>query len=258
MTILDQQNRILKACESASPSIGFGDESVYRETLVYAFAGLPRQSESAALAMLADVRKKFAIPETARLHCRTFFSGDSRKKLGLSFLSRQDIEQLYSTILDELKKLTCECRFSFTKRPDSKTITLMQPHFPALQNTDKGLLVILLNCCFSQPPKDSLRFKIFDAELWVDVDKTPVEWFDVKRQFVNLSKGFSQVNSSEGKIDYISPHVSTWKEQPLLQIADLLAYVWAHAIQEERDCKKGLFYRLSRKIPFSYAEYSIP
>ena len=59
-----------------APFCAFGDDSQYKNLLVYAYAIFRRSNVPKARKVLRKAKKKFRIPKTIPVHCRIMFSGD--------------------------------------------------------------------------------------------------------------------------------------------------------------------------------------
>ena len=255
MPVQNHENRIQVGQNPGSQYCGYGDDSVHRSSLVFAFTILSRETIVGAEAKLMDIKGKFRIPHEYWIHCRELFSGDQRKRGGLAHFSPGNVKDLISSIVYEMGKLGAVCHVGFAKRPEGELLIKESEHFPQLVNADKVILGILANTCFSRQPNAYIPIDMKDVEFWVDKDKTMVEWFGKHSRSDKLTAGLSVVNAPEGKSFYFLPHIVEHRQVPLLQVADVFAFIGSHAVEEDRAGTPGWFSKRLQEVKYSYSEF---
>ncbi|OYD77971.1 UNVERIFIED_ORG: hypothetical protein BDU10_3094 [Burkholderia sp. CF145] len=229
--------------ESATASrVAFGDDSPYRDCLCYAFVVLRRTRLTRLIRRLNILKKEFGFPLLTPIHCRVLFSGDQRRKAGLSHLSFHDARSLVARVITAVNDIEGHVRYAHTSlngfaNTMGEEISVWDPAIdtfrPQAVNADpKSIMAALMNMCIITPPKDP---SIPSPYLWQviasrDATKVPALFGDGFRQAHHAVDMFSDIGVSAAKSLKLRPVIADVKEEPLLQVADVISYVCAHAI----------------------------
>ncbi len=227
---------------------GYGDDSARGETLVFAMALMERSKVNMAKNILNEIKDKYKIPHTIPLHCRVLFSGDQRRKQGLAHLDVDDVYSCFHDVLNKMKLLRVLCRFSYATRPAIPTLTEKDEAFPlTILNRDKMIQGILAQACIHMGPGYPSPENL---ECWFSEDTTLTEVaLEVPRQQAQKGyQGFSEIGTPSGSHNRFEPHVVRWADEPMLQLADIYAYLAANAMEEKRANAPGYFYNSLHSI----------
>ena len=100
-----------------APFCAFGDDSQYKNVLVYAYAIFHRSNVSKAKKVLRKLKKKYQIPKSLPIHCRILFSGDQRRKNGLEHISIIGVKQLISHLIEKMNNVPSLSRYAYCIMP---------------------------------------------------------------------------------------------------------------------------------------------
>lgn len=233
----------------------YGDESRFQSSLVYAFAVFYREHLDSAYAVLADVRREFRIPSTTPIHCRVFYNSDARRKHGVGHLDQVAVDGLVTDLVERMLAVPAACRFAWTALPVRDPLVDSSDPTWVLPNEPKGVMGLLMQACFAVAPDGSEGPSASESEIFISADPTKIRFLgDRKYQAHRGYRGFSDVDSQSGQVFDIQPHVvpaDRWDEQPLLQVADVFAYICSHANPSHN--RGDFFTRLLRGMYWSRA-----
>ena len=211
----------------------YGDESRFRTVLVFAFAVFHRQNLEHAHSILTAIRREYRIPPTTPIHCRVLYNSDARKKHGVDHLDQPTVDALIAALVGQLKDVPVACRFAWTALPDRDPLVNSTDPSWILPSEPKGVIGLLMQACFAVAADGGEGPAASESEVFVSADPTKIRFLGDKRYQAHRGYGgFSDVDSPPGQVFDIRPHIVTanrWKEQPLLQVADVLAYICSHA-----------------------------
>lgn len=217
--------------------VAFGDESRFRDRLVYATIIVHRTDLDYFREVLSRVKVKYAIPNSEELHCRVLFNSNQRDKRGLSHLTDEIVRAMLLELVSDLVARPILCRFThaiFSQNPEFLEAGTWEdssgnpgPMMNAIPNEPKGILGLLMQATFCCPLDGSEGPPISEIEVFVSEDKTKVEFLQ-KKQAHNFCFGYSDVNAPPGMVWYLNPHVVKSNGMPLLQVADICAYAASH------------------------------
>jgi hypothetical protein len=212
----------------------FGDESAGPQYVSYGVVLVAADKQADANSILAQVKTRFGASADDQLHCRVLFSGQQRKKSPWAGLNITEVFTLYSELMRDLNPLMIRKIVSIGKKsefPNSISGAQWQhvdPNFigphPWSEGYDFGDKHIAnLGAHGTMVPLS--KWPGFDrVRFWPDPDTTPIETTAGRRQFSNMLSGF--VDNGDGKEPpRVSVMYSSGPKPPLLQIADLVAYV---------------------------------
>lgn len=228
------------ANENAS-YIAFGDDSQFKNTLAYAFVIVRRVRLRAIEGRIGVLKEKFKIPKEVPLHCRILFSGQQRQKVGLGHLTPQDAQSIVAhavTIMNQgpvlvrysigdLAEIGVALGSELEMQHDSDGSIVKVP----VKMDPKGLLGLLMQACFAVPPDGSQGPSASDCKIVVSEDSTMVEFIGAKRQRADgMYSGFSDIGAQSGQVYQLQPSSVPAASQPVLQLADIAAYICSHSM----------------------------
>jgi hypothetical protein len=204
----------------------YADESISSSIIVCAAAVFPVARAYVAETCLAVMKEALGLPATTSLHCRIIFNGNAR--LRDPEWKNVSPEAINSALIDLCRSLAV-----IGHRPIvvvSKPTSVVIPDAPGEEskgnNLDgKGQAAIGFQ---------TLGFHLTQlygygaTKLWIDPDNTKIPWLNGKTQanftrsiFMDLGPSFEPPQSE--------PIIETVSKPPLLEVADLYAYVTAKA-----------------------------
>jgi hypothetical protein len=239
-------NTITIGNNPSSPYIAYGDESSYKQNLVFAFAVISRKDVKRAEERIKIIKERYKIPQKEIIHCRVLFNEKAREKHQLNHLTRKQIFEIIEKIVRVVNKMPMILRYSYYQLPkeghgaEDTSITL------DLQNNDgepteteihlkrKGILGLLMQSCFLIPPDGTKGPPASECEIIISEEKSKTKFLgNQKRQAHGWASGFSAVGAPRDKVFKIEPTIAKSNEHDLLQVADVLAYICSHAISGE-------------------------
>lgn len=218
---------------AAAPFCAFGDDSQYDGVLSYGFVIVKRMDVPRLLRRLLLVKEKFKIPAGVPIHCKVLMHGSEREKAGLAHLNASAARAVIGHVVHEIERVGCMVRYAVSAMPQpaqpmpsqvAGALPLNLPHEP------KGILGVLAQACFAVAPDGSQGPLPADCEIVIAEDRTQVKFGSVKRSQAHyLASGFSDIAAAPGEVFRIEPRIATTTEEPLLQIADIVAYASSHS-----------------------------
>lgn len=223
--------------DPAARFYAFGDDSAYGEVLVYAFVIVPKRRARVLRRRLGDIKKKFGFPLGAKLHCRELLGEHARQKAGLGHLSHDDARAVLAHVVTELNDLVCQVRYGFFRVPADGRF---YPDFesdviqPPLKDDPKAIQASLASFCFLTAQDGSQGPHVSDCEVVAAEDSTLAHTFGGKRRRADsLVPSYLDFGMDPNQILYLNPHVLPQGAEPLLEVADVVAYICAHALSAE-------------------------
>lgn len=100
----------------------------------------------------------------------------------------------------------------------------------ALQPVPEGLFGLLAQACFGVTSDGSQGPLAPQCETIISEDRTKVQFMNQTRaQAHSFAAGWSDIGALPGELYRIEPRVATFEQEPLLQIADVMAYASSHS-----------------------------
>ena len=235
--------------------IAFGDDSQFKDTLAYAFAIVRRARLRAIEGRIGVLKERFKIPKDVSLHCRVLFSGQQRQKTNLGHLTPQDVQSIVARAVTIMNQGPVLVRYSVGNlaefgvalgseleiQYESDGSTIKVP----VKMDPKGLLGMLMQACFAVPPDGSQGPPASDCKIIVSEDSTMVEFIGPKRRRADgMYSGFSDIGAPNGTVLQLQPSIMPAAGQPLLQLADIAAYICSHSMD---DSPENAFFREQRE-----------
>lgn len=221
----------------------FGDESTSANNrfAIYSFIGFSPKGVEAATSILADVKKQFGIPNSARLHCRVLFSGDQRAKTEWSELAPQDTAEFCRKLSSLLLPLTPIWSYGYIDLWDLSTHpnpNVINVKFPTKEFSMSFTIKEAQKYAYgaAEAPivlhfKDSVRF-------WIDQDKSKIDWYSGKKQAHNVHSGIGSPAQIVLPEEYV----------PMLEIADLFAYTASRQLSGSQQFGQHTFRTIHEKF----------
>ena len=226
----------------------YGDEAQFQESLVFAFAVVRRSLRQRAIDVLNRIRSEFWIPWDTPLHCRILFNEHARRKHGMGYLSQTRVHALLDRLVQETRNVPVVCRFATTVLPKRNPLVNSTAPFFVLPNEPKGVLGLLMQCCFANKQPNAEQCEIF-----VSADPTKIRFMGKNKYQAHRGyRGFSDIGAPAGMVFEIEPHIvssSGWKDEPLVQLADVFCYICSHA--DGSLVKNDMFTQLLKQMHFS-------
>ena len=231
---------------------GYADESITPKVVVCAAAIFPVTKVTAAEAALASFKTGLGLPPTTSLHCRVIFHSNARRGTPWEAINPRDIHSAIERLCRNLAGIGLQP--VAVVAPNSP---LLNPGAPGTESdgtslNEKGQAAIGFQ---------TLSFHLTQShgfgavKLWIDPDKTKIQWLNGKTQanltrssFMDLGPGIEPPRSE--------PVIAGEPKPPLLEIADLYAYVIAKAYSIEGGWKGRWFGKVSSIINADRLEWT--
>ncbi|MCT7315572.1 hypothetical protein N5I87_06115 [Ralstonia sp. CHL-2022] len=184
-----------------------------------------------------QIKRRFSIPTSTVLHCRTLFNGRQREKMGLSHLDPGDVRAIIAQAITAINEVRGRVHYAvqnftaFAKQLGSEL------HFHSNDGTPsvtlpvsvepKGLLGMLAIACFPLGQFHVNGPSAAQCEIFVSEDRTKISFLGERRTRADsLYAGFLDTGTA---LMQLNAHVVAADADPLLQLADIAAYVCSHA-----------------------------
>ena len=241
-----KMNHIQIGKSSDTRFVAFGDDSQYKDILVFAYVIIARTRLRRVTRDFQKIKEKFKFPENTPIHCRTLFSGQQRAKANLSHLSRNDIQSLIHHAITLINLYDVFLRYAYARTANLKdsygkktTIELQNvsdgtPDVHPFTLDPKGIIGLLAQGCFASAPDGSQGPVASDCEIFASKDSTKIKFLGPNNQRADsLIQGFSDIGAPEGRAFHIAPNICRNEFSPLFELADIAAYLCSHALHGE-------------------------
>ena len=239
-----------------APFCAFGDDSHYKDILVYAYAIFRRSNIPKAKKVLRKAKKNFGIPKFLPIHCRILFSGDQRRKVGLGLISIVRVKDFVSYLIKEMNNVPCLLRYAHCKVPDDGRVFLdvLDVEEKRVRDEPKGILGILSGGCFT-PNNDAIQAPGIElCEIFASEDSTKIRFIGKGRRRADSYLSTMAFEDKKTKLKkHLRPHI---KEHVLQQMADVYAYICSHALSEQ--CEDDFFKEQLANIKYYTSAECIP
>ena len=216
----------------------FGDESAFRDTVVYAILVLHDADLSAAESFVSELKGRISAKSDA-IHCRILFNSSARAKTTWTALADNDVFRFLIDAVARLREF----------RPMYSLCAVNRGEYPSVHEAGAGLgrtvmeskqLAALLFQGAAHPLLE--RLGLANVRLWVDPDRTKIPWFGKNVQAHTNYKSEDLVSEQ-----MLMPQTIPNGQKPvLLEIADVAAYAAAHALSSAGHPHKAQFEALYR------------
>ena len=196
----------------------YGDESYYEGIATYGIVGLPTRNIDNINKMIALIKKKYGVKDTAIFHSTEVFSKWKRRRAGFfSLKEEKDVFRFLFDLIIELKKLEVFYRLGHTSiiQPSFITNISSEKYSIQVKDNEKRLCSYAANAAICSMKNNMTSHKVtFFTEECPFMIKT-----GDKKEFAHDLYG---ANVLKANIVEKSPGV--------LEIADILAYTASHAL----------------------------
>lgn len=218
--------------DASAPYLAFGDDSQFEGLLTYAFLIVPRHELLRIKRRLFIVKEKFKIPADTPIHCRVLMHKHAREKAGLGHLTEHSAKAVIGHIIREINRSQCGLRYAWTEFPEKPVVVPPQEGMHQIPFEPKYVLGMLAQGCFGVALDGSQGPLANQCEIVVAEDRTLISTGNKSRsQAHKATSGWSDIGAMPGQLHRIEPRVSTAVQEPLLEIADVLAYMCSHAFR---------------------------
>lgn len=239
--------------DSKERIILFGDESHSNEIVTYSFLIVPTQNMPAVELAIKNTKKKYALDEDTRLHCREIFNESAKKKTAFADFAP---ERLFSFLQDLASAFFLAGGRGWVGYLDTKGIPerlrVNWSHNWRTHDWDINDIKLKMLFCYQAacvPITHILPPPMVKA--YVDGDKTKVIYIDEKKRQVDTLREFFPVNHDNRKI---SPEPIHGTKPAILDLADLLAYSSARGLTKAALKNKPHFISITKIIDPGYSE----
>jgi hypothetical protein len=202
---------------------GFGDESSFSEVVTYGVLVLHSHDRKGAEDELARAKYRHGLPLETELHCREMFNEVARAKSIWTGWTEERLLGFLEEFLYALRKYRPMFLVSAVNRTEYPSSFPEGAGFAECEMEPKQLAAILFQgVCV-------LLFKRLGAtnvRLWVDPDRTKIPWFGRR---VQAHRNYRSTDPASKM--FLEPQSLSEDDKPtLLEVADVFAYVAAHAL----------------------------
>lgn len=234
-------HRIPVGINHGTPYLAFGDDSQYEGLLTFAYVVIPKVKIVRVMRELRNLKKKFKFPDGVPIHCRVLFSGQQRDKRGLGHLTRDDPMRVIHHCITLINKYDLFVRYAYAREENWKTLwggkNVLELFNDAGQVVEhsvatnpKGVLGMLAQACWTTSGNLNAP-KAVDCEIYAAKDTTMTGFMgDKQKQAHNWISGLSTVDAPEGQWLDIRPSFEPGEYGALLDLADVAAYTFCHAL----------------------------
>ncbi|OGT33657.1 MAG: hypothetical protein A3C44_00765 [Gammaproteobacteria bacterium RIFCSPHIGHO2_02_FULL_39_13] len=246
MAIASYPKEILVGRNTDAKYIAFGDDSSCGNILLYAFLIIERTNTQSIEGKVVTLKERYKIPDSTPLHCKELLSGQYRKKHKIDHLAPDDIRKIFTGVFDILNEASACVRYSHCDLQsgldnlgvNDKKNTIEFQHvsgktidFPLSKVTEdfkKLFLNILPSLCWQIP---SAEFpSVENCYIVASADTTIIKPFGKPGQRAdNLNFGYSDINLPANTLSRLSPEIAKTNDHIMLQLADIVAYIFSHS-----------------------------
>jgi hypothetical protein len=196
-------------------------------------------------ARIAMLKERFRIPHETMLHCRVLFSGQQRAKAGLSHLQKTDLNEFLHHAITILNQSNARLNYSISHIDYWREIlggdslemygeTKASTELVPVNLDPKGILGLLAQSCFAVPSDGSHGPSAELCEIYTAEDPTKISFLGEKRNRADRwYSGFSDIGAPSGQVFRLEPKIIKAIDSPILQLADIAAYICSHAASDD-------------------------
>lgn len=271
---LESESNVIKIGGSTdAPYIAAGDESKYGDWLVYAMVYVNRVDLAAIAEKIRIIKYRFRLPVDSPLHCYQLFNKHQRKKKKISHINDEDAKSIIGLVTTILARHAF-VRSGMTRLNDinariGPALTLTSvidgstKQFPGTEDPKAHFSHLMMMCTVDVPGYETFP-KAKDTEILLSEEKTKVDYFGSKRRADRLFDNFSEIGAPPGKVFQLDPAIVPANGHPLMELADVAAFIVAHAQDDKpwNSIFRTQLQRLARKylpadvppIPFLFQQ----
>jgi hypothetical protein len=219
----------------------YGDESTSGKTTVYGAFFVPNSQIGRAEEILCQTKQKYYVPEESELHCYVLFHGDHRRSSQWSHLTEQQTYNFGVELLSCLRTLPCIFSVGAIHRSEYPQELPVNACFPAGKFETKQLTALAFQAA-TVPLLENVDRET--VSLHADPDPGKIRWFGKK---VRADSNYKIAARSGVDEIEIVPQRVVQAIPPLLQVADLFAYVAGRALSPD-SCRGKEHYEAMYRI----------
>ncbi|WP_428035105.1 DUF3800 domain-containing protein [Amphritea sp.] len=219
-----------------SPYLAFGDDSEYDDVLVYAFVICKRKNLPSLEKGILLLKNEFGIPAEIPIHVRNLLSGQYRAKHGIEGFCRSRQNIFFRKIVNLVNRNKCIVRFSYALIPESGKLLPENSPTDQIQIIEdrKAILHQMASACFVPYVENGQQvFSVNDFQVYISKDKTKarISKSSPRRQAHFLSELLIPTSNPfiPGSYVRLKPIYEEASRNSFLQLADAIAYIFAHA-----------------------------
>lgn len=245
----------------------YGDESVGLAFVAYGTVLAPTPNIEKLISQIAKVKAEYGGSPADTLHCRILFAPDARRKSAWSKLTMDDVFTLYSDLISAVKpsiarvivaladkdELPNEIPEGSWQHRDNDFIGPME-RAPGWPFRDKQIACF---CAQGTMIPISKWPGLNAVTFWPDPDSTLIEFSGGRRQFNQMLGGYID-NGGGTQPKKIKVSYTQSAKPPLLQIADLVAYVSQRAAKAKLSPMDLKFRKLDDAIGAEKLRLGVP
>lgn len=236
-----EQSITLRVVES-NEFHAFGDESQFSEVLTYGIVVFHSADRTNAERDLARLKEHFGVDPNAEIHCWVMFSPEERAKSPWCGKSPESLLSFLRRVVLAMRDHRPMYRVSGLSTKEYPRFLPAADNFPAVDFTVKQLQALLYGGAV-QPLVD--RLGPDNVRIWIDPDYTKIPWFGRR---MKAYRTLRVRNLDSGSVIEPEPVSKQEKQQPLIELADVLAYCASHALSSQKDRRKRDFERIYKVI----------
>ncbi len=200
-------NNILEIRNSEDKEfLAFGDESAYKKILAYTHVAFPKSNIEVVVSRLEQLKFSLKINKDKMIHMNEL-NAQLKEAVVLGCVS----------ILNEFGNLSFSIAPAYSDFSDIGDDEDMKFHV-----NDKSIIILLMQASLS-------NFSLLKTNFYIEKDETKIPFLGKKRRKVyNGAPFFSDIGAPKGMVFRIYPQIVTKNFHPLMQIADVMAYVCSH------------------------------
>lgn len=215
-----------------------------KNILSYAVVYVPRTRVSAIARKITAIKKRFRLLPTVPLHCRILFNPDNRRRAGLEHLSTEDARRIVASAITVIVEARSFVRCATTTVEDAHSAlgdtmvfrsAVDDSIYPMSVGKDpKALFSLLMMSCTADSPVDTRVPRSSDSQIFVAAERSKVEFLGQTKRADTMLSYYSEIGTSKGILHQVIPNIAEADGHPLLELADIVAYVCAQAEDPER------------------------
>lgn len=203
----------------------FLDDSITEEGIACAAAVFPSERLQDAESALRTAKERVGVQVDAKIHCRILFAGDARRRTPWENVRSDDIYAMAQHLCDALKPIGLQPVVCLIDR------ALIQPRFPdpdfpATMPSEKESASLAYCAIVNHLVRDKPRTQV---RIWIDPDSTRIPW-GTKKSRADRTRTSFWIDLGDGQDPLqVEPKVVDSPKPPLLEVADLYAYITVQA-----------------------------
>lgn len=236
-----------------APYCAYGDDAKYEDILLYAFLVIERTSINNFEHRILQLKEKLEIPEDLDIHTKDFFNGYKREKWGIDHLN---VSNMINEIIAIINTSKCAIFYNFSMVPEDGKIypDSLEIAGKKIHGEHKAIVHQIGASCFVPFVQLNGKFiTLKDIEVFVSQETTRVKTVGASErqaQYMSEMRIPTTYPVQSGHYARLKPHYVFTRDHICCQIADVIAYVFSHALSKK--CKNPLFRKQMRNVQHKY------